>query len=296
MTDGPHTSAQSDTSRADTLRGIVLIVLASCFAVASSALTKALSETFPSLQIVWVRAVVTLVCLLPFLLRSRFAGLWPARPALMTFRSFNAAVIIVLNIYAVGRLPLVDFTAIGFTTPLFVIGLSFFILGDKPQLKRSLATLLGFAGVMMIVRPTGAVSLGLVAAIGGAFCLGLGVLLIRLLSRTEGQVRLMLWSNGLLVLLMGVPAYTLWVPPNAAEIGLLIAAGLAGTLTQAFILMAYEVGEPTVIAPFDYSRILIAVAVGFAFFGEVPDVLTFVGAALIIGAGLFIARMRSSPA
>lgn len=276
-------------------RGIALILVGSGFAVASSAITKALSADFASLQIVWVRALVTVLCLLPFLLQQRFSSLWPARPALMIFRSFNAAAIIVLNIYAAGRLPLVDFTAIGFTTPIFVILLSFVILRDVPQRARSIATLVGFAGVMTIVRPGGDVSLALAAALAGAFCLALGLILIRLLSRSENQVRLMLWSNGLLALLTLWPALSVWQTPTSVQLALLVAGGLAGALFQACVLLAYEAGEPTVIAPFDYSRILIAVAAGYIVFGEVPDTLTYVGAALVIAAGLYIARRRSTP-
>ncbi|MEO0411724.1 MAG: DMT family transporter [Pseudomonadota bacterium] len=277
-------------------RGIALILLASCFAVLSSALTKSLSADFPTFQIVWVRAAVTLVCLVPFLMKARFLGLWPARPKLMVFRSLNAGLIIVLNIYAVGRLPLVDFTAIGFTTPIFVIALSVLILRERPRLSRTVATLIGFAGVMLIVKPTGVLSPPLAAAVGGAFCLALGLILIRLLSRSESQLRLLLWSNGMLICVALWPAFTQWQDPTLAQAGLLIAAGLAGTLTQATMLLAYEAGEPTIVAPFDYSRILIAVAVGFAAFGEIPDALTFAGAALVIAAGLFIVRARAKPA
>ncbi len=271
-------------------RGIVLILLASVFAVASSSLTKTLSDTFPSIQIAWVRALVTLVCLVPFVIRDQFRGLWPNRPILMGFRSLNAGAIILLNIYAVGNMPLVDFTAIGFTTPIFVILLSLVILRTQPRLDRSLATLVGFVGVMVIVRPTATLSPAFAAAIGGAFCLGLGLVLVRLLSKSESQLRLLLWSNALLALLIAWPAVNAWKSAQLLDGLMLIVAGVAGMLTQATILLAYQAGEPTIVAPFDYSRILIAIAAGFFIFGELPDALTFLGAALVIGAGLFIAR------
>jgi drug/metabolite transporter (DMT)-like permease len=280
----------------DNAYGIALIICASAFAVASSSLTKILSADFSSMQIAFVRVCVTLVALLPFLWRSHFRGLWPARPTLMIFRSINAGIIIVLNIYAVGHMPLVDFTAISFTTPLFVILLSFAVFRQVPQMQRTVATFIGFAGVLLIVRPTGDVSWALGAALGGAFCLGLGVLLVRLLSRTESQLRLLLWSNAIVALFLAIPALDMWSAPTLQLWGLLVVAGLMGAMTQACILLAYERGEPMVIAPFDYSRILLAVGAGFLLFGEVPDVLTFCGAALIIAAGIYIARRKAPPA
>lgn len=247
------------------------------------------------MQIASVRVGITLICLVPFLIRSQFRRLWPARPGLMVFRSFNAGAIIVLNIYAVGQLPLVDFTAISFTTPIFVIVLSFVLFRQTPQLPRTLATLVGFGGVLLIVRPSGDISAAMLAAFAGAFCLGLGVLLVRMLSRTESQLRLLLWSNAILAVLLFFPVMQSWSAPTLDQWGIFLVAGISGTLTQAFVLLGYESGEPMVIAPFDYSRILLAVASGFLLFGEIPDSLTFIGAALIIGAGIYIAR-RKAPA
>lgn len=280
----------------DNARGIFFIVCASACAVASSSLNKILAADFASVQIASVRVGITLMCLMPFLIKTQFRGLWPARPGLMVFRSFNAGAIIVLNIYAVGQLPLVDFTAISFTTPLFVILLSFLLFRQTPQLPRTLATFVGFGGVLLIVRPSGDISAAMIAAIAGAFCLGLGVLLVRLLSRTESQLRLLLWSNAILAILLVAPAFYRWSAPSKDQWIIFLAAGISGTLTQAFVLLGYERGEPMVIAPFDYTRILLAVASGFLLFGEIPDVLTFAGALLIISAGIYIARRKPPPA
>ncbi|MEM9878620.1 MAG: DMT family transporter [Pseudomonadota bacterium] len=274
----------------DNARGIAYILCASLCAVISSALTKQLSQDFSAYQISIVRAFITLTCILPFMIRDRFHGLWPRRLKLMTLRSFNAGVIILLNVYAVGHMPLVDFTAITFTTPLFVIVLSVIILRQTPHLNRSIATLVGFVGVLLMVRPTGNLSPALIAAFGGAFCLGLGVMFIRLLAGQESQVRLLLWSNVILAAVLALPAMMTWTEPSPLQALLLIGAGLAGTLTQSFVLLGYTKGDPTVIAPFDYSRILLAVAIGAIAFAEIPDGFTFFGAALLIGTGLYMAR------
>lgn len=281
--------------KSDNARGIALILCASAFAVMSSSFTKILASDFPSFQISFTRSCVTLLCLIPFIVRNQFRGLWPARPGLMALRSFNAAAIIMLNVYAVGALPLVDFTAIGFTTPVFVIILSVLIFRQTPELGRTIATLIGFAGVLMIVRPTGTLSVAMLAAFGGALCMGFGVLLIRLLSRTESQLRLLLWSNAVVVFLLAVPVLSMWVEPTPVQWGMFLASGLTGTLAQACILLGYEYGEPMVVAPFDYSRIILAVAAGLLLFAEIPDLYTFAGAALVISAGVYIAR-RKSPA
>jgi len=280
----------SGLAKSDNARGIAYILCASLCAVISSAITKQLSQDFSATQISFIRALVTLACITPFMVGDRFRGLWPARLKLMTLRSINAGVIVVLNVYAVGNLPLVDFTAITFTTPMFVIVLSIFLLRQSPQPSRTIATVIGFIGVLCMVRPTGALSPALLAAFSGAFCLGLGVLFIRLLAGKESQVRLLLWSNTMLAAVLIVPAWVTWTVPSLVQTLLLVGGGLAGALTQSFVLLGYTKGDPTVIAPFDYSRILLAVAIGAVAFGEMPDAMTFFGAALIIGPGLYIAR------
>lgn len=273
----------------DSWRGIGFILLAGVFAVASGAMVKLLTPALPSLQIAFVRALVTSAILFPFILKSGVFILASQRPRLMTLRSLNAALIIVLNVYAVGHMPLVDFTAIGFATPILVIPLSALFLGEKMRLRRSVATLFGFLGVLLIVRPTGEIASGTLAALLATVLLAIGVMFVRLLSKTEPTIRLMAWSAAIVVIGLAYPALAAWQTPTLLEWMLLILGGVAGSGTQFFIICAYERGNPTLVAPFDYGRILVATFAGILVFMETPDAWTIGGTLLVIASGLYIA-------
>lgn len=281
--------ALTDVSDRDNLRGIGYILLAAVFAVSSGSLVKLLSGRLPSVEIALIRGVMTLLLISPFLIKAGVVVLKSSRPVLMVARSINAAAIIALNIYAVGHMPLVDYTAVGFATPILVIPFSAILLKEKMRLRRTLATLIGFAGVMMIIRPTGTIAEGAPAALLATVLLAIGVLFVRMLSRTEPTIRLMAWSAGFAIIGLGYPTYAQWQSPDLYEWALLIIGGIAGTGTQFFIIRAYEAGNPTLIAPFDYSRILFATLAGFILFLEIPDLWTALGSALVVGSGIYIA-------
>lgn len=271
------------------LLGIAFILLAGVCGVCSGALVKILSGRLPSVEIAFIRSLTTFFIVLPFALRAGFGVFKSHRPKLMVFRSVNAALIIALNIYAVGHMPLVDYTAIGFATPVLVIPLSVLLLKEKLSWNKTLATLVGFMGVIMIVRPTGEIAEGALAALAATFLLAIGVLLVRMLSRTEPTLRLMAWSSAFAIIGLSYPAVSSWQTPNAFEWLLLIGGGLIGSGTQFFILRAYEAGNPTTIAPFDYNRILLATMIGFFIFFEIPDLWTACGSLLVVGSGIYIA-------
>lgn len=282
-------SAPQTPSDADNLRGIGFILLAGLCSVASGALVKTLSSTLPSFEIAFVRAAVAFVLIAPFLYKAGLSVLISHRPGFMTLRSINAAAIIALNIYAVGHMPLVDYTAVGFATPILVIPFSALLLKERMKFRRTLATLIGFVGVIVIIRPTGTIAEGAPAALAATVLLAIGVLFVRMLSRTEPTIRLIAWSAGFTVIGLAWPTYATWVTPNSWEWILLIIGAIVGTGTQFFIIRAYEAGNPTLVAPFDYSRIIFATLIGFVVFMEVPDLWTAFGSVLVVGSGLYIA-------
>jgi drug/metabolite transporter (DMT)-like permease len=196
----------------------------------------------------------------------------------------------VAGFYATTRLPLTDSTAISFTAPLFMILTAIFLLGETVRWRRGLATLAGFIGVLVMVRPDSG-TLDLAAAVGlfAAFLAALSTTLIKRLSSTEEALTILVYFGLFSSVLTAVPAYFVWRTLTGDELALLALVGILGAVGQFCQVSAYAAGELMAIAPIDYSRLIFAGIMGFLLFAELPDRYTLVGAAIIVGSTLYIA-------
>jgi drug/metabolite transporter (DMT)-like permease len=157
--------------------------------------------------------------------------------------------------------------------------------------RRWSATLVGFLGVLIMVRP-GAAAFDPAAFFALAMALGIAVAVILLKRFPEGEshVAMLTWFSLAAIALSLGPALYVWRVPTAGEWGLLVAVGLLGLGSQAMFIRAFWVGEASFVAPFDYSKLLLAGLIGFLLFGELPDHWDLAGAAVIIAATVYIAR------
>jgi len=196
----------------------------------------------------------------------------------------------VAGFYATTRLPLTDSTAISFTAPLFMILTAVFLLGEKVRWRRGLATIAGFIGVLVIVRPdSGALDEAAMAGLLGAFLVALSTTLLKRLSATEEPLTILPYFGLFASLLTAIPAWLVWRQMSGHEIAMLALVGGLSALGQFCSVRAFAAGELMSIAPIDYSRLVFAGTIGFLVFAEVPDRYTLVGAAIIVGSTLYIA-------
>jgi drug/metabolite transporter (DMT)-like permease len=274
----------------ENLRGIGFMVAAVGAFSVMDALIKWLSSTFPVMQILLFRTAFALVPIV--LLISRLGGLSALRTQNFVDhlgRSLFTTLALIGFIYAFGRMPLADVVAIGFSAPLFITALSLPMLGERVDTRRWVAVLVGFIGVITMVRP-GAGVFGQVAlvALAATVCYALGIISIRLLNRTETTAALVVYVNvnSLLAALLAVPFGFVW--PTWIEAAELIAVGLIGGLAQLLLTIAYQLAPAAVVAPFDYTAMLYVIWFGYIFFGDLPDKPLIVGAAIVIGSGLYI--------
>ena len=197
----------------------------------------------------------------------------------------------VLGFYAVSMLPLADATAIAFSQPLFSVVVAALLLGEKVRWRRWSATVIGFAGVLVMARPgEGSLQLGALVALANAAAVALSILLVRRLS--DSETPLMILTQ--FAIFSTHPArragHLVWRWPDLWGWVLAVGIALSATVGQYFWVQAFKSGEMSAVAPFEYMRLPFAVFVGWLIWGEMPVIWTYVGASIVIGSALYIAH------
>ena len=201
----------------------------------------------------------------------------------------------VLGFYAVSMLPLADATAIAFSQPLFSVGVAALILGEKVRWRRWSATVVGFIGVLVMVRPgAGSLQPGAIVALCNAMSVAISVLLVRRLSNSETPLMILTQFAIFSTLFLLLPAIWFWRWPTPFGWALAIGVSITATLGQYVWVQAFAHGEMSAVAPFDYLRLPFAVFVGWLIWGEVPVIWTYVGAAIVIASALYIAYREAT--
>jgi drug/metabolite transporter (DMT)-like permease len=287
----PETSTHSAPARADhPLRGIGLIVTSTVFLACSDALAKYLSLTLPSIEIAWIRFLVFFIILIPMIART--PGVFRStRPAVQIWRGVGLVSSSLFFITGLRFLHIAEASATAFIAPLFVTALSIAFLGEKVGIRRWAATLVGLIGVVIVVRPGSsafhpAVIFPIISALGWASTLTI----TRMISGKDRAITTMVYSaiTGLCVLTALVPF--VWVAPSWRDIFLGVCIGIASTTGQWIVVLAFRYADASVLAPFSYSQLVWVTILGFFIFGEIPDIWTVAGAAVIIGSGLYTAH------
>jgi drug/metabolite transporter (DMT)-like permease len=296
----PDTRKHSAPARADhPLRGIGLLIASTVFLSCSDALAKYLSLTLPSMEIAWIRFSVFFIILIPMMART--SGVFrSARPGLQVWRGVGLLTSSLFFISGLRFLHIAEASATGFISPVFVTALSIVLLGEKVGIRRWAATLVGLMGVMIVVRPGSsafhpAAIFPILSALGWASTLTI----TRMISGKDRAITTMVYSavTGLCVLTALVPF--VWVAPSWRDIALGVGIGIASTTGQWIVVLAFRYADASVLAPFSYSQLVWVTILGFFVFGEIPDLWTIVGAAVIIGSGLYTAhreRLRRAQA
>ncbi len=198
---------------------------------------------------------------------------------------------------SLGLLPLPEVTAIGYAKPLMVVLFAALILGERVRFYRLGAVGLGLIGVLVILWPrlsaigagtTDAQILGAMLVLFGASAAALAQVFIRRMVSTESVTAIVFWFSLTSTILSALTLPFGWVVPSPTIAAYLIAAGIIGGVAQIMLTLSYRYAEAAIIAPFDYASMLVAVAIGYLIFAEVPGQPVVIGAGLVIAAGLVI--------
>jgi drug/metabolite transporter (DMT)-like permease len=277
--------------RTGEFRGIVMALAAMLVFGLMDAASKYLSARYPTPQIIWLRYVFTVPMVLLVLLPQGIgAAFRSARPGLQMLRSVLLVVEIGLVIWCFGRMPLADVHALLALTPLAVTALSVPLLGERVGPRRWAAVAVGFAGVMVILRPgLGVAQPAALVALAAVLLYGLYQVLTRLVGRTDGAQTSLLWQVLVGAAVSSVVAPWFWHPPEPRHWPLFVLVAALGGAGHYCMIRALQLAPAAVIQPFSYTLLLWAVIIGYVGFGDLPDGWTLVGATAIVGAGVYTA-------
>jgi drug/metabolite transporter (DMT)-like permease len=254
------------------------------------ALIKWLSADYPINQMVFANALFALVPVSLWTWRQGgFGHLRTRRLALHVLRGCCGMTAAFLGFYAFSRMPLTDAYAIIFTTPLLITALSVPVLGERVGWRRWSAIAVGFAGVLIMLRPgLQAIGPGALAAFGAACAAAGAILLVRLLSATESTGSIALYSNLTGLVVMGAVLPFNAVVPGLFDLLLMAAAGLLGGSGLILLISAYRHAPAALVAPFQYTQMIWATLLGFVIWGDLPARAVVAGAVVVAASGLFI--------
>ncbi|EYD73272.1 DMT family transporter [Limimaricola hongkongensis] len=281
------------------MRGIAFKVASVCVFVAMAAIIKATSGVVPPGEAVFFRSFFALPVIVAWLVwRGELRhGLKTPNPMGHLWRGLVGTAAMGLGFTALGLLPFPEVTAIGYAAPLMVVVLAAMFLGENVRLFRLSAVGVGLIGVLIVMSPRLSVTsdplsmaetLGAVVALGGALCAALAQVFVRKLTRTEGTAAIVFWFSMTASVLALFTLPFGWVLPGPGTAALLVLAGILGGIGQIFLTSSYRYADASLIAPFEYASMLLALGVGYFVFDEVPTWAMLGGAAIIIAAGIAI--------
>jgi len=272
------------------MKGILLMVLAMLIIPLNDGMAKALTARYPVAEIVWARYLFHFLLLLPLIAwKNGLASMRPRRIWLHMLRGAFTVFATFFFFLALSSLPMADTLALMFCYPLFITALSPIFLGEKVGLRRWGAVVAGMAGVIVIIRPGGDVFqwsslLGVAAGLSMA-CYWI---VTRRISASAPPLVAAAYAAIFGVLVMPVILPGGWVVPTPGDVGLVAVMGAIAAAFHILLVKALEFGQASVLAPFAYAEIIMATTVGYFVFGDFPDPFTWVGIAIVIGAGVYI--------
>lgn len=278
----------------DNVKGGVVLMVAACGFSLMTLLIKLAGQNLHVTQILLTRQAIMAAIVSPTIF-SNFPGvLRTSRPGLQALRVLLAMIAMLLGFSAVIHMPLADVTAIGFAKSFFITIFAIIILKEEIGARRWGAVIVGFIGVLIILRPgTEAFTYYGIYALISAACVGTVLVLIRLMARTDKPTTILAYQALGVGFLMAFPGIWYWQTPTFEEWLLLAAIGLVSYGSQLANIYSYKWGEASVMASLDYVRLIYAILLGFLFFGNLPDLWTWVGATIIILASLYTIRRET---
>lgn len=276
------------------LRGAAWMLLAAAAFAAMTALVRIMGERLHPFEIAFWRNFYGLVFMLPWVARTGWGALRTRRIGGYTLRAVCGLTAMLLWFWAITLMPLGEAVALSFTAPLFASVAAVALLGERMGLRRTLALLAGFAGALIILRPgIVAVSEPALLVLASSVFIAFSVTMVKTLSRSENPAAIVTWMGVFMTPMSLIAAAFFWRGPTWGDTALLVVMGGFATVGQVAMTRAYAATEATIVLPFDYARLPFAAVIAYFAFAEVPDAWTWIGAAVIAGATIYIARREA---
>ncbi|MBI3506994.1 MAG: DMT family transporter [Proteobacteria bacterium] len=283
----------ADTARNDFKGALYILCGTVCFA-AGGGLVKYLTGGMSWGSVVFFRHVFALPFFLPMIWMQGWGQVATRRPFSHLLRGASGFASFTLFVVALTQLRMGDAFALSYTTPFWSLLVAATVFGERVGPARIVATLIGFTGVMMLVKPTGDFNVYALVALASAALTSVAMMMVKQLSATEPPDRIAFWF-----IFVGIPlgaplAALAWTPPaDAATLGLFVVLGLLTWLGQRCLSRGYTLGQFSKMAPLAFVQVALATVIGIVGFGEVPDPLAAVGMVLIAIGAIVIVRRRT---
>ncbi len=293
---------RSIAMRADALRvawgrlpgnaqGMVWMTFSSAAFAIHDATAKALGLHYSVFEITFLRFSTSVLLMIPILWWVGFEKLKTKHPVVHGVRATLTICAQMLTYYALAHMLLADVTGIAFTRPLWVTLLAILLLGERVNWLRWCALAIGFAGMIVMVRPgQGGFSPATLSAIMSSFLFAAVGVVVRRYSASESPAAWMFYYMvaGVVISLPGT--IVTWEVPSWTDLGLALLIATIAITAQACFIMAFMAGEASVVGPVDYTRLVYATVIGLFVFREAPEATTWIGALVIIAATMTVAR------
>ncbi len=279
-------------------RGVILMMAAALGAVAMNVTIRQISDEIHVFEISFFRSVFSLLLFAPLLWRAGAAPLRTGRIGLFVLRSVLHTAAMLAFVVGLTMIPLAQVTALAFTSPLFATLLAVLILREAMSLRRWAGLLLGLVGALVILRPGfAAVGVGSLLIVFSSAAWGCTLICIKVLSRTEPVLTIAVYAALLQVPFAFAAALFVWQWPSAEQLFYMALVGVFATLNQLCLAQAFRDADATLVLPADFTKLVWASLGGYLFFAEVPQIWTWVGAAIVCGAVVYMAyHERGIPA
>ena len=273
------------------LRGIVLMCAAVAVLAVMAAIFKHLAPDYPAVQIVWARYFFHFALVLVLVPRRIPRLLVSQRKDLQVLRSVLMLGATACSVVGVRYLPLADFAAIGFVAPLLVALLSIVVLGETVGVRRWTSLFIGFAGVLIVVRPgAGVMNWAAALPIGMALCYASYQIITRGIRELADPFTSLIYTAFVGAVATSAVLPFVWVPPDLEGWALMICVGVFGGFGHLALIRAYKITTASLLAPFGYTNLLWAAVLGIVMFNDIPDYWTLFGGAVIAASGLYVVQ------
>jgi drug/metabolite transporter (DMT)-like permease len=260
---------------------------------------KLLAAEFPPMQVASLRGLASLPLVCVYVAwRGAFGSILRIRWSLHLLRGVIGIAMLALFAYGVNTLSLAEAYTIYFVGPILITALSAPVLGERVNGARWIAIAIGMAGVLVVLRPSGLgfLSVGGLAVLASAISYAVSTVAGRVLARSDRAEHMVFWVMFMMALGATVLAAPSWVALQARHAPILAALAVSGFIAQLALTEAFSHGEASVVAPFEYTALAWGVAIDWLMWKTLPDGFTLLGAAIIIGSGLYLIRHETAHA
>ncbi len=273
------------------LAGVGLMLVSTLVLTGMHFLVRYIGSDIHAFEIAFFRNLFGAVILIPLIWRAGPTALVTTRPLKLGLRSVLGTVGMLAWFYGLTVVPTAEATALSFGGVVFASIGAVIFLGEIMRVRRWTATALCLAGMLVMIRPGfETINFGIVMILISTMAWGVGLVLVKSLSRTESTICIVTWTAILMTVQTAIPAWFVWTWPTATQLLLLFAVGTMGSIGHLTMTRALQRADATLVLPLDFVRLVWAAGLGYLLFAEFPDSYSLAGSLMIVAGAVYIVR------